>query len=58
MEETFVMNVNELDNNFVEAVKKAFGNTSKIRISVETETEETEYIENFQGASIKKAEQE
>jgi hypothetical protein len=58
MEATFVMNVSDLDNNFGEAVKKAFGNASRIRISVEAETDETEYVEKFQEESIRKAEQE
>ncbi len=58
MEITFVMNVNELDSNFIEAIKKAFGTKSKIRINVEAETNETAYVDKFQGESIRRAEQE
>ena len=56
MEATFVIDVNELDDNFIDALKKAFAKTSKIRIKVEAEIDETQHVEKFQGDSIRTAE--
>ncbi|TAD83487.1 MAG: hypothetical protein EAY75_14800 [Bacteroidetes bacterium] len=57
MEATFVLDPKELTGDFVTVLQNAFKGNAKIKIVVEAEPDETEFVRKYYGESIREAEE-
>lgn len=56
MHANFLISPEELTVDFLEGLKKTFTGKSKLRILVDEEMDETEYVEKYYGESIRRSE--